>query len=115
MKPNQEPEKDRALDKVLGQWTVEASLPPRFQELVWRRIAQAEARPAPGFWAALTRVMEVVLPQPKFAYSYVAALLILGVAAGSWAAQKQNNRVESSLGTRYLQSIDPYQPASPGR
>ena len=57
--------------------------------------------------------MEVVLPQPKVAYSYIAALLVLGVAGGSWAAQKQNDRLDALLGSRYLQTINPYQAALP--
>ena len=108
MRPNHEPEKDRAQDKVLKQWVVDAPLPPRFQEQVWRRIARTEARPAPTLWASLRRLIEVALPQPKFAYSYVAALLVLGVAAGSWAAQRETNRLGVALGSRYVQSVDPY-------
>ena len=115
MKPNQEPENNRALNKTLAQWVVDAPLPPRFQEQVWQRIAQAEAKPAPSFGAMLLRLLEVVLPQPKVAFSYLAALLVLGVAAGSWTAQKQNNRLVTSLESRYLQSIDPYKMNSPGR
>jgi len=53
--------------------------------------------------------MEVALPQPKFAYSYVAALLLLGIVAGSWAAQRETSRLDAVLGSRYVQSIDPYQ------
>ena len=92
MKPNQEPENSRALDKTLEQWVVDAPLPPRFQEQVWQRIAQAEAKPVPSFQAVFLRLLEVVMPQPKIAFSYVTALLVLGVAAGSsmshcWRAQ----------------------------
>lgn len=108
MKPNYDPEKDRALDKILKQWVVDAPLPPRFQEQVWQRIARTEARPAPTLWASLRHLTEVALPQPKFTYSYVAALLVLGVVAGSWAAQRETNRLEAALGSRYMQSIDPY-------
>ena len=53
MKRNQDPEDDRSVDKVLGEWVVDAPLPPRFQEQVWQRIAKTEARPEPsGAWAA---------------------------------------------------------------
>jgi|SRR5579859_6276922 len=115
MKQNQEPEDDRALQQILRGWMVDDPLPPRFQEQVWQKIARAEAASPLGFWTLLTRLMEVVLPQPKVAYSYVAALLVLGLAAGAWAAEKQNNRMQASLGSHYLQVVDPYQPSSPDR
>jgi hypothetical protein len=117
MKPNQEPENDPSLKKVLSQWVVDAPLPPRFQEQVWQRIAQAEAKPEVTitFWALLRNLIETNLPRPKLAYSYAAILLAVGMLAGTWAAQAQNTRTEASLGSRYLQSVDPYQPASHGR
>lgn len=116
MKPNQESENDKPLDKVLGQWVVDAPLPARFQEQVWQRISRAEARqPATSLATLLTSIIEVALPQPKFACLYLAALLILGVAGGSWAAQRQNSRLDASLGSRYLQSIDPYQTSAADR
>lgn len=96
------------MDKILKRWVVDAPLPPRFQEQVWKRIARTEARPARTVWASLRHLMEVALPQPKFAYSYVAALLVLGVVAGSWAAQRETNRLEAALGSRYVQSVDPF-------
>jgi hypothetical protein len=60
----------------------------------------------------LRHLTEVVLPQPKFAYSYVAALLVLGVVIGSWAAQRETSRLSAALGSRYVQSVDPYQRAA---
>jgi len=58
------------------------------------------------------RLLEVVLPTPKVAYCYLAVLLAFGLVAGAWAAQQHNHRLESALGSRYLQSIDPLQTAS---
>jgi hypothetical protein len=114
MRPNQEPEDDRSLKKVLSQWVVDAPLPPRFQDRVWQRIERAETPPATP-WTSLTRFVEVILPRPRFAYSCAAILLVVGMVAGAWAAQTQNTRTEVSLGSRYLQSIDPYQAPSHGR
>jgi hypothetical protein len=108
MNADRNPEKDDALDKVLRQWTVDAALPPRFQERVWNRIGKTEARPEPTPWIALWRWIDVVLPRPKFAYAYIAVLLATGVAAGSVAAQIKINHLDSELGARYVQSIDPY-------
>jgi hypothetical protein len=117
MKPNQDHEQDRAVDEVLKQWVVDAPLPPRFQEQVWQRIARVGAKPEPTItlWRLLRRLIETNLARPKLAYSYAAILLAVGMLVGTWAAQAQNTKMEASLGSRYLQSIDPYQPASHDR
>ena len=109
MKTNQEPGRSDAFNQVLSEWKVAAPLPPRFQEQVWQRIAKAERsaeQPAAGsvFWRLLT----VVLPRPGFAYAYLAALLVFGMAAGSWAAQVKASHMDSQLSLRYVQAIDPY-------
>ena len=107
MKPNQIPEDNESLGRVLRQWKVDAPLPPRFQEQVWQRIAWAEAQPAPTLWVSFARWLELTLPRPRFAFSYVAVLLAVGVAAGSLAAQVRTSRLETDLSTRYVQAIDP--------
>ncbi len=109
MKPNHQPENDERLHEALRQWTVDVPLPPRFQEQVWRRIAREEARPRPTLWARLLKVLEVSLPRPQVAYSYVAILMLVGVVGGAWAAQRQTSRLDAALGSRYVQSVDPYQ------
>lgn len=109
MKPNQTPEDDGPLRQTLREWTVDAPLPPRFRDGVWQRIARAETRPAPGLWSSLSRLVEVVLPRPRFALTYVALLLAFGVAGGSLAAQIRTRRLQTDLGQRYVQSVDPYQ------
>jgi hypothetical protein len=108
MKPNPKPEKDEVLRGVLREWVVESPLPPRFQEQVWQRITRAEVRPEPAVWAGLLRLVGVFLPRPGIALSYLAALLVLGVVAGSWAAQVKASRLDADLGLRYVQSLDPY-------
>ena len=115
MKPRHKSDADWALTQVLRQWVVDAPLPPRFQEGVWQRIGETKRQKESGFWAFLVRRLEFILPQPRVAYSYLATLLLLGVIAGTWSAQKQNSRLDASLGSRYLQSIDPFQPPSPSR
>jgi hypothetical protein len=109
MKPNQEFESDHSLNKALSAWVVDAPLPPSFQEQVWQRIRRAESKSAKPFIISFARLLDAILPRPKLAYSYAMILLVLGIAAGAWAAQAQNTRIESSLGSRYLQSIDPFQ------
>ena len=110
MKANQPAEKDGDLDQVMKQWPVDAPLPARFQEQVWNRIASAEANPevANSVWTWFRRMVDANLPRPKFAYAYMAVLLLLGVVSGAWAAQRQANRLNADLGSRYVQTVDPY-------
>ena len=108
MKPNSEPENDEPLRSVLREWRVDAPLPPQFQEQVWQRIERAETKPQSGPWAGLLRLLEVVLPRPKFAFAYLLVFLAFGVGAGAVAAQLKTNRLDSELGLRYVQSVDPY-------
>jgi hypothetical protein len=109
MKPNQTSEDNESLGRVLRQWTVDAPLPPRFQEQVWQRIARAEAAAAPSLWVLISRWLENVLPRPKFAFAYVAVLLVAGVTAGSLAAQVSTSRMETDLSLRYVRTLDPFQ------
>src|SRR5512143_990719 len=100
MKTNRSSENDESLHKGLRKWTVDTPLPPRFQEQVWQRIARAETKAGAARWPSLWRLIEVVLPRPKFAVAYLAIFLALGVTAGSWAAQIKTNRLDSALSLR---------------
>lgn len=108
MRPTETTGGDAALTRVLQEWQVKMPLPPRFQEGVWQKIARADAPEGVGWQQWLTRVLESVLPRPKFAVSYLAVLLVAGVAGGSMAAHLKTRRLQSELGLRYVQSIDPY-------
>jgi hypothetical protein len=108
MNTNNNPEENEPLRRVLREWTVEAPLPPRFQEQVWRRIAQAETRQEATGGTGLWRLLGVLLPRPRFAFAYLALLLVAGGLAGSLSAQIKTHRINSELGSRYVQSIDPY-------
>jgi hypothetical protein len=114
MKPYQYSDQNEApLHAVLEAWVVDAPLPPRFRDNVWQQIARAETRSTPAIWSQVLRLIEVVLPRPKFALAYVSALLVLGVAGGAIAAQVKSNRLNMALGQRYVQSIDPYRSEVP--
>ena len=106
---NQEAENADPLREILRSWTLDASLPPRFQEQVWERIARTEAQPQGGVWDVFVSWAQLLLGRPKVALSYVTVLLALGTAAGSWMAQVESSRVDEALGKRYVQSVDPYQ------
>lgn len=114
MQSNPDPQRnDLSFDKVLKLWTVDDSLPPRFRDQVWRRIARAETRPALGFGVWLGDLIAVVLPQPKVACGYLTVLLILGLVVGSWAGQRQTSRLDAVLGVHYVQSVDPFRKPAP--
>lgn len=109
-------QKDRNLDQALKQWVVKSPLPPRFQEQVWQRIARAESKQETpvSVWRLLQRLLETNLPRPQFAYSYVAILLVFGVVSGAWTARHETSRLNADLGSRYVQSVDPYHKLTPG-
>lgn len=102
---------DAPLHALLTEWKPEASLPPRFQEQVWRRIERAETALAPtvSLAAVLSNWIANLLPKPALAAAYMTVLLIAGASIGWSQARQESHRVSSELGTRYAQSVDPYQ------
>lgn len=109
MKLNQEPERDEQLSKLLHEWRPTASLPPRFQEAVWRRIERADAHAKLTFWHVLAHGIESTFRRPALAVSYVALLLFVGLSAGYWQARDASSRTLAQMRTAYVQSVDPYQ------
>ena len=99
---------DDSLSKTLREWKTTSPLPPHFREAVWRRIEQTETKSRSTLLATLGAWVESMLPRPKFAFSYLAALLLLGTVSGLWTAQGVSRRVNADLGSRYVQSVDPY-------
>jgi len=112
MKINEPDNRDESLRQVLKEWRVDASLPPRFQEAVWRRIERterAQAPAVPSVWGVVAHWVGTMLPRPVLAVSYVAVLLAVGVTAG-WAQARQDTaRFKHELGQRYVRALDPYQ------
>lgn len=106
---NEPNDKDPALKKVLTTWKVSASLPPRFQEQVWNRIARAELTPKAPVWVFGMEWLDKTLPRPAIAASYVTVLVLTGLLAGLWQAGEQTARLDNELGLRYVQTVDPYQ------
>ncbi len=110
MKTNK-PNDDALRHALLQEWKVKPSLPPRFNEQVWRRIERAETTPVPS--VSLTGVfanwIATMLPRPAFATAYVTVLLVIGASIGWSIARQETARVTSDLSTRYVQAVDPYQ------
>lgn len=111
MKTNNSNENDASLRALLQEWKPEVSLPPRFQEQVWRRIERSETAPAPSVSLATVFADWIanMLPKPALATAYVTVLLIIGAGAGWSQARQETARVTGELSTRYAQSVDPYQ------
>ena len=108
MQDNRRSEKDEALSRLLKTWKTEAPLPPRFQEAVWQRIQSAETHPVSGFFHTIAAWIEAVLGRPALAASYVAVLLLTGIAAGYWHGEGRAAHAQSEWRSRYVQTVDPY-------
>ena len=110
MKTNK-PNDDAPLDALLQEWKVKPSLPPRFNEQVWRRIERAETAPVPSVSLAtvFANWIATMLPRPALATAYVAVLLVIGASVGWSQARQETARVTTELGARYAHAVDPYQ------
>jgi hypothetical protein len=108
---NQNSPDDPQLQKALQSWKVSGSLPPRFQQEVWKRIASSESQP--GAWSQFGDWLNAFLPRPAVALAYVLVLLFAGLSAGWWQAREQASRMEQNLSQRYVQAVDPYQKSRP--
>jgi hypothetical protein len=97
---------DRQLKRLLHEWRVASSLPPRFNEQVWHRIQRPTAASP---LANLRSWMAVAFARPTFAFSYAAILLLAGLLAGFWQGHAASERTVETLSARYVQAVDPYQ------
>jgi hypothetical protein len=98
------------LAELLRSWKVEASLPPRFQEQVWRDIARAEEKPAWSISAWLLRIEALgidLLRKPVGAAVYVSMLLAIGILAGVWRSDHYASQTETAWRKAYLQAVTP--------
>ena len=102
---------DEKLSKVLHEWKGQSSLPPRFQEGVWRRIEnEASARvKQPSLSDMFAHWLGAILPRPAMATAYIAVLLTIGITVGWAQAYQTNARVKAELSDRYVSVLDPYQ------
>lgn len=112
MKENPEENND-LLDRSLREWRVNAPLPPWFQAQVWRRIADAAEEEKANLWTVLQNWFQLAFSRPAIALAYLLVLVFLGSGAGYWQAREKSAWIDHSLGSRYVQSVDPYQ--KPGK
>lgn len=110
MKTDNSNENEASLHALLKEWKPEASLPPRFQAQVWRRIEHDQTAPIPTatFSQLFANWLVTRLPRPALATAYVAVLLLIGASAGWSQARQETARVTGELSARYAQAVDPY-------
>jgi hypothetical protein len=109
MSPTDSFENETRLRALLREWRVIASLPPRFQEHVWRRIEQADAPSESSPWAVFLHWLVRATARPVPAMAYVTALLMVGLSIGYWHAHQARTQWDRNLAQRYVQAVDPYQ------
>jgi hypothetical protein len=92
---------DTKFREVLRTARPSPSLPPRFQENVWRRIEDAESPVTSGSW--LDALTALVL-RPRFAYATVAMLVLMGGLLGTYQGAQTARQSEQA---RYLAAVAP--------
>ena len=106
---NQSLNDEQKLQQRLSEWKVETTLPPRFREQVWHRIARMESRQSARPWQQISDWFGQALMRPRLAFSYVAMLLLAGLLTGYWQGRATEARTLENLSQRYVQLLDPYQ------
>jgi len=96
--PNPE---DAKLSGLLRESRTTPSLPPRFQEAVWRRIETADAGEATSGITWLEALMNRML-RPKFAFATVAALVLMGAFLG---VREGTQTARHDAQARYLAAV----------
>jgi hypothetical protein len=109
MKPEEPIQSDEALSQVLHQWKVDAHLPPRFPEQVWRQIERSDTPVPVPAWVPLWERLSAALARPSLAASYVTVLLLAGLLAGYWQVRLTRTQAEESMRARYVQLVAPFQ------
>ncbi len=94
---------DAKLSSLLRESRVALPLPPRFQDNVWRRVADTEAGKTAGSPGWLEAAIAFVL-RPRFALAAVAALVVAGAVIG---VHDGSQLARHDAQTRYLASVAP--------
>jgi hypothetical protein len=103
MKENMNPD-DAKLTALLRESRVSPSLPPRFQENVWRRIEDAEMPVAPAPGLSWLDALAALVLRPRFVLASAAALVVAGALLGARAGDLAANQAAQ---TQYLTAVAP--------
>jgi hypothetical protein len=109
MKPEIPNEPDPTLNRLLREWSVKSSLPPRFDEGVWKKIERADSVGTASLWTILRIRIAETFARPSLAVCYVALLLLIGLAAGYWQSRLDSQRADEKFSAQYVATVDPYQ------
>ena len=93
---------DPKLDALLRESRVCPSLPPRFQENVWRRIEAGEAPAGSESWVDS---LAALILRPRFAYATVAVLMVVGMSVGALEG-RQAARHDAQM--NYIAAVAPH-------
>jgi len=102
MKPENPNSNDERLSALLLEARATPSLPPRFQEGVWRRIEESEA-PAATHRGWLEELASWAL-RPKFALAVAVVLVFAGSLVG---AREGHQEARQTAQTRYVATVAP--------
>ncbi len=102
MKTNHPHPDDTKLSSLLRDARTAPPRPPRFQENVWRRIANSDAS-AKNTAGWLETILALIL-RPRLAFATVAALVVVGALIG---AHDGTQRAQQEAQARYLASVAP--------
>jgi len=91
------------LSTLLRESRSNPSLPPRFQEHVWRRIENAEKRTSATNATWLDVISGMVL-RPRVAFAVAALLVLVGIGLG-WSSGEQLARQDAQA--RYVTAVAP--------
>ncbi len=109
MKNNPEENKD-LLDRSLREWQVNdaPAAPVSGTGLGAHRRCRGGAK-KPPFGQSSEDWFQLAFSRPAVALAYALVLLFSGSGTGYWQAREKSALIEHSLGSRYVQSVDPYQ------
>ena len=103
---NTNPDPDDAkLGTLLRASRVAPTLPPRFQEGVWRRIEDAQAQVKSAGGIAWLDALAALVLRPRFALATAAVLVVAGALLG---VREGSQIVKRDAQARYLTTVAPH-------